>query len=594
MDELARMVLNRVPAMAVHWNSDLRRQFANRALEGWFGARTKGPIGEHMEDLLTVLDVEDRKLALRESEERARLAFEEAPIGIAVINMEGCFLRVNRALCDMLGYSARELAGMRLQGLARPEDLGAYLDMTAKLARGDVPRCSKEMRCVRNDGRVVDIELSGSVVRGAMHRSSKFIVQIEDITARKRTEAEQQFLAELGPVLASTLDPDEAFDRIVQLVTRRIADFCILDTVDVLGDGEEVQRKRVSSRGGEQWLAEGMTRVEIDRTKPYLLREAVLSRRPVLLRQPSEQDLAALAQGTEHLRLLTAMNIGSMVAVPIIAGERLIGGIALVASKGSREYDDRDAKFAQELGRRIAICMDNARLYAAARKASKVRDEVLGIVAHDLRNPLSTIAMQAEMLRRRARAGAGTEAAAGDVIDRAARRMRRLIEDLLDVSRMEAVGLTIEQALLNPVPFLSDCVESQRHLAESASIDLCLQASADLPALWADRDRLSQVLENLIGNALKFSRSGGRITVAADEVGDDVWFSVRDTGAGIPREDLPHLFDRFWQARRADREGAGLGLAIVKGVVEAHGGRIWVESTLGEGSCFFFTIPRRS
>jgi signal transduction histidine kinase len=121
---------------------------------------------------------------------------------------------------------------------------------------------------------------------------------------------------------------------------------------------------------------------------------------------------------------------------------------------------------------------------------------------------------------------------------------------------------------------------------------LQLQTPRELPPLWADRDRLSQVFENLIGNALKFSVGGGRITVGAAVREDEVLFSVRDTGAGIQPEHLPHLFDRFWQARRAEREGAGLGLPIVKGVVEAHGGRIWVESTPGEGSCFFFTIPR--
>jgi signal transduction histidine kinase len=113
----------------------------------------------------------------------------------------------------------------------------------------------------------------------------------------------------------------------------------------------------------------------------------------------------------------------------------------------------------------------------------------------------------------------------------------------------------------------------------------------DIPEVWADLDRLLQVFENLVGNAVKFTEPGGRITVGAARRGDDVLFWVADTGAGIAAEDLPHLFDRFWQARKATRRGAGLGLPIVKGIVEAHGGRIWVESTLGRGSTFFFTIP---
>jgi signal transduction histidine kinase len=213
-------------------------------------------------------------------------------------------------------------------------------------------------------------------------------------------------------------------------------------------------------------------------------------------------------------------------------------------------------------------------------------------VAHDLRNPLATIAMQAALLRRRSQPRAGTEASSGQVIQRAAARMTRLIEDLLDVSRMEGGRLCVQPATLDPGRFLSDCVGSQRHLAQAASIDLRLESTGGLPPVRADRDRLAQVFENLIGNALKFTGSGGSITVGAEPREDEVMFFVRDSGPGIPPEHLPHVFDRFWQARRAERQGAGLGLPIAKGVVEAHGGRIWVESAPGHGASFFFTVPR--
>ncbi|MGV3571323.1 MAG: PAS domain-containing sensor histidine kinase [Ramlibacter sp.] len=647
-DELGRMVLDKVPAMAAYWDAGLRCRYANRAHEAWFGVSPEEVIGRHVGELLgplfplnrpyieaalhgepqkferlvpdpaggepryslanyiphavdgvvrgffvLVTDISEAKrieLALRESEERFRLTLEEAPIGMATVGTDGRFLRVNRALCDLLGYSAGELVGMTLQSITHPGDRDADLAMAGQLAHGEIARYSLEKRCIRKDGRIVDVELSASAVRGVDGHPLHFIAQVEDITERKRVAAEQQFLAELGPVLASTLDPDSVIDQVVQLVTRRIADFCIVDTG--LGDDDGVQRKRVAGRSGEPWPAQALLRMPIDRSKPYLLREAIRTRRPVLLQAPSDQDLAALAQGPEHLRMLKALNIGSVVSVPMVAGDRLLGGIALVASAGSRSYDDRDVRLAQELAWRVAISMENARLYAAARRASDVRDEVLAIVAHDLRNPLSAIAMQAELLRRRASPATGGDIAAAEVIERAATRMRRLIDDLLDVSRMEAVGLSVDPAPLDPGPFLSDCVESQRHLAEPAAVDLRLQAPATLPTLWADRDRMSQVFENLIGNALKFSDNGDRITIAAQAGKEDVTFSVRDTGPGIPPEHLPHLFDRFWQARRAEREGAGLGLPIVKGVVEAHGGRIWVESTPGEGSCFFFTIPR--
>jgi signal transduction histidine kinase len=134
-------------------------------------------------------------------------------------------------------------------------------------------------------------------------------------------------------------------------------------------------------------------------------------------------------------------------------------------------------------------------------------------------------------------------------------------------------------------------VEAQRPLAAAASLALCLEVAPDLPAVWVDRERLQQVLENLIGNAITFTRAGGAITVGATPLGRELRCWIADTGAGIAAEEVPRVFDRFYQARRPGRHGAGLGLAIAKGIVEAHGGRIWVESTPGRGSTFSFTLP---
>ena len=132
----------------------------------------------------------------------------------------------------------------------------------------------------------------------------------------------------------------------------------------------------------------------------------------------------------------------------------------------------------------------------------------------------------------------------------------------------------------------------QKALATSSSVELRVDVASDVPEVWGDHDRLLQVFENLIGNAIKFTAAGGRITVGAASKDHEVVFWVADNGCGIAPDALPHVFDRFWQATRGDRRGAGLGLPIVKGIVEAHGGHVWVESTLGQGSTFFFSIPK--
>jgi signal transduction histidine kinase len=169
--------------------------------------------------------------------------------------------------------------------------------------------------------------------------------------------------------------------------------------------------------------------------------------------------------------------------------------------------------------------------------------------------------------------------------------MNRLIGDLLDETAIEAGRLSIELDRVDSAELLGEAVRAEAPLASSKSLTLRLDAPSRLPAIQGDRQRLLQVFENLIGNAIKFTESGGSVTVGADRRNGDVLFRVSDTGIGIEAGDVPHVFDRFWRARGHDHDGAGLGLPIVHGIVTAHGGRIWVETTPRQGSTFFFTIP---
>jgi PAS domain S-box-containing protein len=224
---------------------------------------------------------------------------------------------------------------------------------------------------------------------------------------------------------------------------------------------------------------------------------------------------------------------------------------------------------------------------AAARRAARTRDDVLGIVAHDLRNPLAAITMLAASLQMQE-----TQREIGDEIAHATDRMRRLIRDLVDVTLLDAGTFAIKQERVGTAGVLYRVLESQASLASLTHLGLRLDAEPGLPDLWVDHDRLLQVFENLIGNAIKFTQPGGQIVLGAIADGDKIRFSVTDTGCGIESDHLPRVFDRFWQARDQDkRRGAGLGLPIVKGIVEAHGGCVWVQSVPGKGSTFFFTMP---
>jgi PAS domain S-box-containing protein len=224
------------------------------------------------------------------------------------------------------------------------------------------------------------------------------------------------------------------------------------------------------------------------------------------------------------------------------------------------------------------------------KRLERTRDEVLRVVAHDLRNPLNTIFLSAELLLELLPEGNATVQRPLDIVRRSVDRANRLIQDLLDSTRLEARQLKVEPVEVDAAALLREAAELHQALAREKSLQLEVEPSPPPPCIRADRNRLLQVLSNLLGNAIRFTPSGGRIAIRAEPGEGCAQFSVSDSGCGIAPEHLPHIFDPFWQGRPG-AGGAGLGLAIARGLVEAHGGRIRVESTVGVGTNFSFTIP---
>jgi len=224
----------------------------------------------------------------------------------------------------------------------------------------------------------------------------------------------------------------------------------------------------------------------------------------------------------------------------------------------------------------------------ALREAVQARDEVLAVVSHDLRNPVGTIAAAAELL---GEPGIPAERQTEnlDIIQRSADRINRLIQDLLDVAQIEAGRLSVRSDALDLSEVIEDVVSQARLQASFKNIHVVSEVPESLPSVEADRDRVLQVLANLIDNALKFTPDGGSVTVSASPALEGVSIAVADTGPGIAPEERDHLFDRFWKGHRAS--GAGLGLAIVKGILQAHGADIRVDTEVGSGSVFSFTLP---
>ena len=233
-----------------------------------------------------------------------------------------------------------------------------------------------------------------------------------------------------------------------------------------------------------------------------------------------------------------------------------------------------------------ALAGENARLYEEAKQAVHVRDELLAIVSHDLRSPLWAILMTADDL-----AAGGDLAKGADRIRRSATRMMRLIEDLLDFASIAAGRLAVRRQPQDPDPMLLETFASFEGVAHEKGLTLTLEVEPHLPKIHCDGGRILQVFSNLVGNAIRVTARGGQIILRAAARAGEVLFSVADNGPGISEENIQHLFERYWRGNDAAYKGSGLGLAIAGGIVSAHGGRIWAESTPGLGATFHFTIP---
>ena len=285
-------------------------------------------------------------------------------------------------------------------------------------------------------------------------------------------------------------------------------------------------------------------------------------------------------------------------ATPLVHDGETVGSISL-HFKEAGAVGASDRTFTLLLAQAAAIALHRARSYDAemdkrrrAELLAQAREDVLGVVAHDLRNPLNLIQMTVELIidedlpaeRRKEMLAIGL---------RAAKQMNRLIEDLLDHVRLQAGRLSLDVEDVSVHTIIQDAEETFRPLADRRHVHFETTGDGGV-SVRADRTRVSQIVGNLIGNAIKFTPEQGIVKLRATPDDKQVVFQVVDDGPGIPADNISHLFDNFWQARKSDRRGVGLGLAIAKELVEAHGGKIWVESSVDRGSTFSFSLPAAS
>jgi len=533
-----------------------------------------------MEAQATALEALDR------AREELETVLRALPDGITVRDGAGRLVYANEAIARAVGLPDLRASPAEIVGRFQMWDESGRPLAPDEISRVEPPAPGEERilryRPIGQDGGDRWVSLKAAPVAAPRGGAQRVVIVMRDVTDERRDREWQRFLGDASTALASSMDLPTALEELAALAARTVADRCAV--VLRKGNGEPRLMAFAGTVGSD-----GSDADLVDRGRRDCLRlatAALTGRQPLLENGPGRSSMA----------------------VPLDQRGQSVGALVLSALGEARRYAASDLGAAQELGRRTSIAIDNVRLLAEAQESVRAREDLLAIVSHDLRNPLGVVLASSALLLKSSLPpdAPGKEGRARrqvEAIERAGNRMNRLIRDLLDFAAIQAGRLSVSSHPREVRELLTEVSEALEPLATAKSIKLVDATTPENAQLRisCDHDRVIQLFSNVVGNAVKFTAEGGTVTLRAEPDAAMVRFAVADDGPGISTEELPYVFDRYYQARRRNREGIGLGLSIARGIVEAHGGRIWVESPTAPtkeegngkpgGTTFFFTLP---
>jgi PAS domain S-box-containing protein len=561
-------------------------------------------------------DITSRKeaqAAVANSQAQLTLITDALPVLISYVDNQERYRFNNKTYEEWFGHPRQEVTGRTLAEVLGSEAYtsirsyveqvlaGEQVSFQTKLTYKDAGTRYVEAVYVpdRERDEVRNRTETGTGTRGEV---KGFVALVSDQTDRLRQEENERFLVRASEILGSSLDFEETLNNIAQLAVPYLADWFSIDLIMTEEKGSASTRTRTRARrvatthvdAAKQVLAHNLLEQypytpaddDDDGEPPSPLIKKLIVGESFLVPNFTPEHLMTIARSPEHLLVLEELGIKSGLAVPLVIRGQTIGAFTLSLSESDRRYDDNDLRLAQELARRAATALDNARLYQALQQAVNDREEFLSVAAHELKTPLTGLKGFVQLLSRQLDKTGQIDperlSRSLKAINEQTNKLSQLVSDLLDVTRIEGGRLSIEPHPTNLVKLVQDVLALVQASTNPAKHQLLLKAPAE-GELWANVDplRFEQVVLNLVDNAVKYSPNGGTVEVELASplaTSGQVRLAVTDQGIGIAPEQRKHIFDRFYRIQNGSLTGLGLGLYITRQIVELHGGRIEVES----------------
>ncbi len=545
--------------------------------------------------------------AVRRQSEWLRVTLRSIGDAVITTDTEARVTSLNPVAESLTGWLSSDAQGLPLDRVFQIINEHTREPVESPVARslreGCIVGLANHTVLIARDGVERAIDDSAAPIRDGHGRVIGVVLIFRDFSERRRSEVAleragqtSRFLADASAALAELMDPGSTLHRLAALSTPSFADWCIVDFQEPDG----FMRRLTVTQGDPQG---GQLVRELDRRFPprstdihgpmNVLRTGVTE----WAAQVADSVLTELARDDEHLSLLRELAPRSYICVPLASHAKVYGALTFITARSGRTYDPDDVRAAEDLGHRAAVAVENANLVTALREGDRRKNEFLAMLAHELRNPLAPVRNAVQVIRTKAPPVPELQWAR-DVIERQVGQMTRLIDDLLDVSRISQGKITLRKSRVALAVAIDHAVEASRPLVEKGGHELSVTVPPGSIVLEADEVRLVQVLQNLLNNAAKYTEPGGRIWLTAGFADGHATIRVKDTGVGLPADMLSRVFDMFTQVDRSlDRSqgGLGIGLTLVRRLVEMHGGTVEAFSAgPGEGSEFVVRLPATS